>query len=111
MEYLYRDASNYKVQNAIVVDGTLTQSQIETICKTLNDDRFIPEQIGLPANRFEEIDPDEDHCWFELYASGFYEVEAEPSVDAATGKVITAQDLVERFVATNGQWDDVTYAI
>ena len=65
IRYLYRDASNYKVENECVVTGTFTQEQIAQImdCCDLGE-YFIPSQVGLPEQRFDRYDPEEDHCWF-----------------------------------------------
>ena len=101
IRYLYRDASNYKVENECVVTGTFTQEQIAQImdCCDLGE-YFIPSQVGLPEQRFDRYDPEEDHCWFELAEDGFEET-AKPATVA-----ITAQQLVENFSAAKEHWND-----
>ena len=101
IRYLYRDASNYKVENECVVAGTFTQEQIAQIldCCDLGE-YFIPTQVGLPEQRFDRYDPEEDHCWFELSEDGFEET-AKP---ATVG--ISAQQLVESFAAAKEHWND-----
>ena len=101
IRYLYRDASNYKVKNECVVTGTFTQEQIAQImgCCDLGE-YFIPSQVGLPERRFDNYDPEEDHCWFELAEDDFEET-AKP---ATVG--ISAQQLVESFAAAKEHWND-----
>lgn len=49
ISYLYRDASNYKQHNEVVVPGTFTQEQIEAIIGCLDaGEYFIPVQVGFP---------------------------------------------------------------
>ena len=104
IRYLYRDASNYKVENECVVTGTLTPEQIAQImdCCDLGE-YFIPSQVGLPEQRFSQYDPAEDHCWFELAEDGFEET-AKP---ATVG--ISAQQLVENFSAAKEHWNDTAF--
>ena len=104
IRYLYRDASNYKVENECVVTGTFTPEQIAQImdCCDLGE-YFIPSQVGLPEQRFDRYDPEEDHCWFELSEDGFEET-AKP---ATIG--ISAQQLVENFAAAKEHWNDTAF--
>ena len=111
--YLYRDASNYKKHNEIVVKGELSQAQADYILsQCLNDycedeemGYFIPEQLGLPAERFDDLTGD-DHCWFELWSGFAEETTALPTVD------ISADELARKFQeAKRNGWDDVKYAI
>ena len=104
IRYLYRDTSNYKVENKCVVTGTFTPEQIAQImdCCDLGE-YFIPSQIGLPEQRFDKYDPEEDHCWFELSEDGFEET-ARP---ATVG--ISAQQLIENFAAAKEHWNDTAF--
>ena len=104
IRYLYRDASNYRVENECVVTGTFTQEQIAQImdCCDLGE-YFIPTQVGLPEQRFDRYDPEEDHCWFELSEDGFEET-ARP---ATVG--ISAEQLVENFAAAKEHWNDTAF--
>jgi len=55
IEYLYRDASNYKVYNECVVKGIVTAEQRKEIVDCLNEgEYFIPSQVGLPEKRFDD---------------------------------------------------------
>ena len=106
MEYLYRDASNYKSYNRVIVAGSITETQKREIFKTLEAGTyFIPEQIGLDLYRDWDISED-DHPFCELDVEhDFYETD-----DPADDETFTAEDLVAAFVATEGKWDAAKYA-
>ena len=56
IKYMYRDADNYKDFTTVVVSGKITKEQIERIMAKLEDgENFIPEQLGLPANRLNNL--------------------------------------------------------
>lgn len=100
ISYLYRDASNYKQHNEVVVSGTFTPEQIEAIIGCLDaGEYFIPVQVGFPEERFEKITED-DHCWFELSRDGFEETDAEANIDMAPSEVVA------KFLEAKGNWDD-----
>lgn len=102
--YLYRDASNYKMHNECVVAGELTQEQIAQIMGCCDSGEFfIPAQVGLPERRFDDIAPEDDHCWFELSADGF-----TPTAKPATVEV-SARRLVENFAAAKEHWMDPAF--
>lgn len=73
-EYLYRDASNYKVWGNVILEGEVTQQQLADIRRSLESDQyFIPEQIGVPALQeqlfaFSGGATDDDHVWHEFSA-------------------------------------------
>jgi hypothetical protein len=49
-EYLYRDASNYKVWGEILLSGVSSQNNIAILRACLaSDTYFIAEQVGIPA--------------------------------------------------------------
>ena len=101
INYLYRDADNYKVYNVCVIAGELTGAEIRTIIGCCDSgEYFIPRQIGLPETRFETYDPAVDHCWFELDEDSFERTEAPANVD------LTTAQLVETFAACKGNWND-----
>lgn len=100
ISYLYRDASNYKQHNEVIVSGTFTEEQIDTIIGCLDEgEYFIPRQIGFPEIRFGEITED-DHCWFELSRDCFEETDAKPDIE------MLPEEVVEKFVESVGKWDD-----
>lgn len=101
IEYLYRDADNYKVQNHCVIQGEITPEQIEQIMDCLDaGEYFIPRQVGLPEERFSTVDPERDHPWFELSEYSF-----EPT-DLPYHLPLTPSELVQKFQAAKGHWDD-----
>lgn len=100
IEYLYRDADNYKVHNACVVRGEITDQQKAAIINSLDDGvYFIPSKVGLPEGRFQEYDPEVDHKWFELYDTGFDDTDLPADVD------ITAAELADAFSRWTGKWE------
>lgn len=102
IEYLYRNASNYKVQNQCIIQGALTETQMEAILDCLDSGEFfIPSQVGLPEKRFDKITED-DHPWFELNEDGFSLTDEPATVD------MTAEKLVEEFKEAAGNWNDGT---
>ncbi len=106
MEYLYRDAANYKSLNRVIVVGTITEDQKKEIYETLeNGTFFIPEQIGLDLYRGWDVTED-DHPYCELDVDhDFYETE-----DPADDEMFTVKDLVAAFASTSGKWDADQYA-
>lgn len=102
--YLYRDASNYKKANAVVVRGTFQESDEAAIQAALFEgEYFIPRQIGLPEERFGALNED-DHCWFEYSDMTL--------TSAATTVDLTVAELVNRFTAVGSSgWCDDKYAI
>lgn len=103
--YLYRDASNYKMTTEVILKGEITEEGKQTILDNLEDgEYFIPRQVGLPENRFEELTED-DHCYFELDENSF-EITDLPATED-----MTVKELVEKFRETEGCWDSITYAI
>lgn len=100
INYLYRDGSNYKSHNKVVVAGEITAEHLRRIADTLNEgEYFIPSVVGLPENRFETW-TDDDHFWYEweiddedfdLDASGCELTDEQPTVP------LTVDQLVENF--------------
>lgn len=104
ISFLYRDASNYKVYNDVVVSGTFTVEQIEQITDSLEDGMyFIPEQIDWPVERFGSV-TDDDHPWCELCENDFETTEQNPTIP------MTPEKVVECFVKAKNNWDEVTYS-
>lgn len=92
IEYLYRDADNYKVWNECVVEGTLTEEQKQKILECrLEGEWFIPHMVGLPEKQFDEWDEQSDHPYFELWDYSFTETAQAPTVG------VKAADLLEAF--------------
>ena len=106
MNYLYRDASNYKAHNEVIVRGEITAEQIARIIATLDGDLFIPEQVGLPIERPDSGLTVDDHCYCELCEGDFELVDEDATED------VGCEDLVQRFEeAAKEGWDDVKYGV
>ena len=101
ISYLYRDADNYKVHNECVIEGELTEQQIETIMDCCDcGEHFIPGQVGMPERKFDEYDSEADHCWFELSRDGFGQTSRPADIS------LTAEQLVSNFSACKDNWQD-----
>lgn len=105
INYLYRDAWNYKQLNTVIINGEITKEQIETIISYLNEgEYFIPSQVGLPEKRFDKISVS-DHCWFELEADDFIITEESVTID------MTVEKLVMAFKQVNHKWNDTGFPL
>ena len=104
IEYLYRDASNYKKYNSCIVKGSVPFDDKNKIWESLFEgEAFIPEQVGLPADRLDEYERNEDDtCLLELL--GMTETDLPASVD------LTMEKLVENFEEAADNWDFLRYA-
>lgn len=92
IEYLYRDASNYKQWNEAVLAGEFTKDDIDKIRDVMDGEFFCPEQVGLPLVRPDDSYTEDDHCWSELDPEGGISLTDEaPTVD------LTWRQLVENF--------------
>lgn len=101
INYLYRDADNYKMHNFCVVSGEMTEVQMKEIMSCLDSgEYFIPRQVGLPEKRFDKLDREADHCWFELNMDGFEFTENVPDIDMTVGQ------LLEMFGRAKNNWHD-----
>ena len=101
VNYMYRDACNYKKCNRAFVRGIITEAQQKEIISCCDDDTyFIPESIGLPAERFPEYTED-DHPYFEIG-------DCEPVYGRPFMEILpfTADELMERFRKMKGRWQE-----
>lgn len=99
IEFLYRDASNYKIWNEVIVKGRFTEDMIDTVMDSLvSVDEFIPGAVGLEGERFSDVTED-DTPYFELYRSGFSATNQKPTSD------LTAEQLTENFAKCKGEWE------
>ena len=89
--YLYRDGSNYKVPNKVIVPGRYTDEQIKTIINCLDDGMyFIPDKVGFPEKKF-DTETEDDHPWFELDELDFEE---------------SPEEVVDLFLAAKDHWEE-----
>lgn len=72
MEYMYRDASNFKAWGSVLLKGRATNAQISAIQSAMDSGvYFIAEQVGLPALQTELFKYSngrtrDDHTWHEF---------------------------------------------
>lgn len=100
--YLYRDASNWKTLNSVVLKGKITDEMHNEMKSCCEDgvEMFIPEQVGLDLIRDWETTMD-DHPYAEL---GEYElVPNEPTTD------MTVEELLEEFRKAKDNWNPADY--
>lgn len=97
INYLYRDADNYKVPNECIIRGGMTEKQEKRIVDSLDDGQwFIPAQVGMAEKKF-DTETEADHSWFEW--GGIEPTAQAPTLD------IDAEELAARFEkASNGWW-------
>ena len=97
VNYVYRDAHNYKNQSAVVVQGEV---QFSDIAPFLNEDKyFIPVQVGLDG--LNGYDAETDHPWHEIDPDDFELTAAKPTID------LTAAELIANFKkAHQDGWDE-----
>lgn len=106
INYLYRDANNYKVHNSCIVSGEITEDQKSAILSSLdNGVYFIPHLVGMPEVKFDEIDdPAVDHQWFELYEYSFERTTKQATISS------TAAALTVDFYKCKGIWNELYLA-
>lgn len=103
VSYLYRDASNSKRGEEVVLAGSLTYEQVAPYLA--DGVLFIASDVGLsdPQATIEEdgfaFPADGDHVFCELEEDGL-----EPTDDPPTAAV-TAAEVLARFERVNGKWD------
>lgn len=97
--YLYRDASNWKQFETIILEGEMSTEDIDLIMSRLEDeDLFLPEQVGLQRlqHRWGKLNED-DHAYHELNREDI------KIVDLPSTTPMTAKELVENFRTVS--WD------
>ena len=103
INYMYRDACNYKTWGEIVVAGRMTIGEIVEIIGCLDGGRyFIPEQVYFPHLRPEELTED-DHCWHELTADDFVTTDEEAEY--------TKEEVILAFREAKGEWKDAEFEV
>lgn len=102
LNYMYRDANNYKTWNSVVLSGTMTDEMFEEMKKCCEDGRklFIPEQLGLELLR-DWSTTEDDHPYAELL-----EYELVPDKQTAD---MTVEELLEKFRKAKGNWHPEDY--
>lgn len=98
INYVYRDAGNYRIYNECIVPGLMTPSQkqeIQNCC--LDRSLFVPSQVGLPENRFDSWSED-DTPFFEVGEPLFEETSEPANVN------ISIPNLVASFRMEKNRW-------
>ena len=73
-EYLYRDASNYKVWGTLLLEGVAKEADLQVLAsKFESGEFFIAEQLGIPALyadlwEFSNGPTEDDHVWHTFHA-------------------------------------------
>ncbi len=106
IEYMYRDADNYKVSASAIFFGEITEFEMAQVKTSLNEDGcFIPGQVGIAdlQDRFatsepNRWDPDRDHIWHEFET--FSLTEEAPNTD------LTVTEFVSNMKEAAGHWDE-----
>ncbi len=97
INYLYRDASNYKIFQCAVLPGEMTDAQQKTLwdCCATDENYFIPSEVGLHEERFDNWSPD-DWEWFEF--------EGVELTDENADTELLPDELVKRFEHRKAEW-------
>lgn len=104
-DYLYRDASNYKVFGSVCLTGTLTDSERNELVACLDSGEFfVAEQVSLPPLSPLLFEPgggpsEADHVWHEFV--GFRDDVRQAGSSQVWG---TAADLLKAFKNASGNW-------
>ena len=106
-EYLYRDASNYKVGGMLLLAGGVSQEYSETLVSHLETDNlFVAEQVSSPP-LYKELwalsggKTDDDHAYHQ-----FFELRPATSEEIGELELFTDTDeLLSRFRKVDGRWD------
>lgn len=103
IHYMYRDASNYKEGEEVIISGELSPEGLGSIIKALYDkEYFIPPQVGMEdlQPRMISFPSEDDHVWHTLNESCFHKTDEEPTTNH---EIEDTDDLVKRF--TSVTWD------
>lgn len=70
LEYLYRNASNYKKWGAVVFSGTPDEALSRRLVNTFDSEEFfIADQVRVPELFFDDgLSPEDDRSWHEFVA-------------------------------------------
>jgi len=83
IEYMYRDGSNYKEHEEVILQGKITNAEKKMIMDNLDGKEFfIPSQVGLDdlQSRMINFPNEDDHVWHELNESDITLTQDEPTL-------------------------------
>jgi len=97
IDYLYRDAANYKVLGSIIVEGKVTLWQLKPFLD--ENGAFIPDQVDMRELQDEltSFPSEDDHVWHEL-------LDAKPTDDEPDHED-SAEELLRKFSEVK-RWDE-----
>lgn len=101
INYTYRDRGNFHVHNEAIIPGELTAEQQEEILRCCDSKEwFVPSQVGLSEQRFENWTED-DTPFFEV-GDPFFELTNEaPTVNITPLLLVIAFQKAENHWACN----------
>jgi hypothetical protein len=82
--YQYRDASNYKEFDTVIISGLLSLNDIEEYL--YEKEFFIPSEIGLKDLQSENLNQD-DHIWHEIL--DISHTQEKPAINITAEKIIS----------------------
>jgi hypothetical protein len=97
--YLYRDASNYKTFNEVIISGILSLKDIEPNLRERTF--FIPSEVGL-MDLQNSVFTSDDHIWHEID-------EIKPTADQPTVNFNASKLLTKFKIAHQIDWNE--YAV
>jgi hypothetical protein len=113
IDYVYADASNYKVWGREVLEGTLTaeeKAEIIHVCES--GEFFIASQVGLPDLQHQMWNEhrmnDDDHVFHRLALGDFTVVDTGPTIDLTAAQLLANFRMVASRQETTGTmtgWD------
>ena len=104
-EYLYRDASNYKVWGTLLLEGVANETDLQVLASKFEPGGlFIAEQLGIPALYadlwgFSNGPTEDDHVWHTFHA-----LRAVTPEDASAEVFGSVADLVARIKSVR-EWN------
>lgn len=101
--YMYRDGSNYKQLEEVVIPGAISEEDKKIILDARDEGSyFIPSQVGLNdlQERMISFPNDDDHVWHELDETNIILTEDDPTPNHEFSDI---KELVERFRGI--KWD------
>jgi hypothetical protein len=118
VNYLYRDADNYKQFGSALLDGTISDEQKCIVAAALDDGdgHFIPEQISWPhpGREMSSWPSVSDHCWAEIDIDDPETFEVIDLPASRTGETVVGT--VDGWVRTMLEakaigWNDARYGV
>lgn len=112
-EYLYRDASNYKVWGTLILRGSSTSSDLEVLKSNFDSGEFfIAEQLGIPPLyaelwEFSNGPSIDDHVWHSFHTLRLATEEdiTEPIFDTVANLISKISAVKEWKQELSPHWD------